>query len=166
MNTLYFLWGAKDDVNTLQMCIRAFVTFFIALIFLRIGGVRIFSRKSSFDMVITIIFGAVLSRVIVGASLFLPTVLATLIMVLIHRVLAWVCFKNKKIAKLLKGEPVKLYYNEKLLKNNLRKATISEDDIMESLRLETERNDYDNIDTIFLETNGRISFIKKPSQKT
>lgn len=165
MNGLFFLWGAQQDVNSLQMCVRAIVIFFIAMIFLRIGGVRIFSKKSSFDIVITIILGAVLSRVIVAAAPFLPTICATLVMVLIHRVLAWACFKNEKLSKILKGKPLKLYQNGKLLKENLAKAAISESDIMESLRLETQKINFEEIDIIFLETNGRLSFVKKTSKQ-
>ena len=121
--------------------------------------------KSSFNIVITIILGAVLSRIIIGASPFLPTTSATLLMVIIHRILAWACFKNEKVSIFLKGEPLKLYYNGNLLTENLAKAAISKSDVMESLRLETKQNNFDEIDTIFLETNGRISFIKKASKE-
>lgn len=162
MNQLFFLWGAEKDLNTLQMCVRAFVIFLITMVLLRIGGIRIFGKKSSFDIVITIILGAVLSRIIVGASPFIPTACAALVMVLIHRILAWACFKNEKISRFFKGEPLMLYQNGNLLTKNLSKAAISESDVMESLRLETKNNNFDEIDTAFLETNGRISFIKKP----
>ncbi|PUZ26199.1 hypothetical protein DCC81_18380 [Chitinophaga parva] len=88
MNITDTLWGTGEHLDALQMGVRSFVTFFVSLALLRLGGMRIFGKKSAQDMIITILFGAVLARGVVGASPYWPTVVAAAVMVLGNRVLA------------------------------------------------------------------------------
>jgi len=61
------LFGAGRELDALQMSARAFVLFFLMLVLVRVAGRRAFGRKSSFDTIIVITLGALLSRVVVGA---------------------------------------------------------------------------------------------------
>ncbi len=161
MNYLQFFWGEGEHINALQMSARSLVMFLIALTLIRIGGLRIFGKKSDFDNVVVIMLGAVLARGVVGASSFFATVAAGLVMIIIHRLMAWATFKNKRLADLLKGKEVILFKDGKIQWQNMQAAAISEKDLMESLRLETSAVTLNDIETILLETNGRISFVKK-----
>ncbi len=155
------LWGEGDQLNALQMSIRAFVMFLIALVLIRFSGKRAFAKKSPFDNVIAIMLGAVLARGVVGASPFFSTVAAAAIMIIVHRILAWSSFKNKMINDVVKGENILLYKDGKILWHNMEKTTISKSDLMQSLRLETKKTTLDDIEMAYLENNGRISFIVK-----
>src|SRR6476619_5247967 len=108
-NIISNIWGDGEHLNALQMSIRAFVMFIIALIFIRLGGLRLFSKKSAFDNVIVIMLGAVLARGIVGASPFFSTVAASAIMIMIHRMLAWISVKSDLMCKVLQGEHIILF---------------------------------------------------------
>jgi uncharacterized membrane protein YcaP (DUF421 family) len=155
------LWGEGEQLNALQMGVRALVMFLIALLFIRLNGKRAFAKKSPFDNVIVIMLGAVLARGVVGASPFFSTVAAAGIMMIIHRILAWSSVKNKLANKLLKGEIIPLYKDGKILWRNMERTTISKSDLMQSLRLETQKTTFDEIEMAYLEDNGRISFIVK-----
>ena len=155
------LWGEGDQLNALQMSIRAFVMFLIALVLIRFSGKRAFAKKSPFDNVIAIMLGAVLARGVVGASPFFSTVAAAAIMIIVHRIVAWSSFKNKMINDVVKGENILLYKDGKILWHNMEKTTISKSDLMQSLRLETKKTTLDDIEMAYLENNGRISFIVK-----
>ena len=111
------LWGEGEQLNALQMSIRAFVMFLIALLFIRLTGKRAFAKKSPFDNVIVIMLGAVLARGVVGASPFFSTVAAAAMMMIIHRILAWSSVENKLVNKLLKGEIIPLYKDGKISQN-------------------------------------------------
>jgi uncharacterized membrane protein YcaP (DUF421 family) len=159
------IWGEGDQLNALQMSIRAFIMFLIALTLIRLGGLRLFSKKSAFDNVIVIMLGAVLARGVVGASPFFSTVVASCIMIAIHRLLAWVSVKSDSLCNLLQGEHIVLFQNGKILWKNMKKVTISKHELMASLRLETKKDTFDDIDIAYLETNGRISFILKKEKE-
>src|SRR5436190_2126177 len=122
------LWVEGDQLNALQMSIRALVMFLIALLFIRLTGKRAFAKKSSFDNVIVIMLGAVLARGIVGASPFFSTVAASAMMIIIHRILAWSSVKNRIVNKLLQGKIITLYKDGEILWQNLEKTTISKSD--------------------------------------
>jgi uncharacterized membrane protein YcaP (DUF421 family) len=155
------LWGSGEQLAPLPMAIRAAVMFLIALILIRLGGLRIFGKKSGLDHVIVIMLGAVLARGVVGASPFFSTVVAALIMVLINRALAWFCQKSKRFNNLIKGKAITLIENGQIKRDEMHSANLSESDLLESLRLETNKESFKDIEKAFLETNGRISFILK-----
>ena len=100
------VWGEGDQLSALQMSVRAFIIFLITLFLIRLGGLRLFSKKSAFDNVITIMLGAVLSRSVVGASPFIPTVMASAVMIGVHRLIAWVTIKSETLNDLLNGRTV------------------------------------------------------------
>jgi len=135
MDALKFLFGEGSDLTILQMCMRTFTTFIIMLILIRLSGMRTFAKRSPFDTIITIMLGAVLARGVVGASDYIDTVAASVVMVAMHRTIAWLSVKNKKFERLVKGTYIKLYHDGALIGNNLEKTGMSENDQHESLRL-------------------------------
>jgi uncharacterized membrane protein YcaP (DUF421 family) len=161
MKVLYHIFGEGKDLSTLQMCDRAIVIYFIALLFLRISGRRTFGKKTAFDNTIAIILGAILSRAVVGASAFVPTVACSLVLVLIHRALAWVSIRNKNIKHILEGVSIPLYKNGKLNQENLNTALISEDELKGDLRLKANIGRFAEAEEIYMETNGEVSVVKK-----
>jgi uncharacterized membrane protein YcaP (DUF421 family) len=165
MDTIHFLFGEGEKLNMLQMSMRAFVMFCIMLLLVRFTGRRAFAKKSSFDNIIVIMLGAVLARGVVGASPFWSTVAASVVMVIMHWIIAWLAVKNRVLERLIKGTYIRLYNKDKIVDNNLAKTGISENDLHESLRLETKKDTLEDIDTAYLETNGRISFILKKKEE-
>ena len=166
MDTINFLFGDGEHINMLQMSIRAFTMFIIMLVLIRLSGRRTFAKRSPFDTIVTIMLGAILARGVVGASGFVDTIVASAIMVAMHRAVAWLTVKNKKFERLVKGVYIKLYNNGALIDDALEKTGMSENDLHESLRLETKKLTLTEIDAAFLETNGRISFIEKRKEQS
>src|SRR5580700_11424159 len=103
MNVLIAIFGEGKNLDSLQMAARAVVVFITTLIFIRISGRRSFGQRSPFDYVVAVLLGATLSRVIVGASPAVPTLVASLVIVLIHRVLAWACGQSRRLELLVGG---------------------------------------------------------------
>ena len=161
MDTIQYLIGEGERLTPLQMSVRTFVTCIFLLILLRVAGQRTFAKRSAFDNIIVILLGAVLARGVVGASPYWATVASSVLMVAMHRLIAWLAVKSRNFEKLVKGTYIKLYHNGALVNNNLEKTGMSENDLHESLRLETKKLTLSEIDTAFMETNGRISFILK-----
>lgn len=161
MNLIDTLFGSGRDLDALQMGLRAATVFVAALVFMRIAGRRSFGQRSAFDYVITILLGATLSRVIVGASPALPTIAASLVLVLLHRVLAWACVHSRWLEKLIGGSPRVLYRDGRFDHEQMSAALIAETDVFESARRQLGSVDLSRVEMVFLERNGEISLIRR-----
>ena len=161
MNTLDQLFGNGDQLTPLQMGARAFIMFFIALLLIRIAGMRTFGKNSAFDTIIGIMLGAVLGRAVVGASPFLSTIAAGFVMVALHRLIAWISVTQDWLGKIVKGERQTLYKNGKIQWRKMKATGVSEKDLMEGVRMEGNVNSLEEIEEAHMERNGEISIIKK-----
>lgn len=161
MEILIKIFGEGKNLAFYQMGSRGLVVFIIALLLIRLSGRRSFGIKTPLDNIITITLGAVLSRAIVGASDFLPVIFTCFIIVSFHRILAWSKVRNPKVSRFIDGEKILLYNDGKFLKENLEKALVCEEDIMQGMRKSALTDDLANIEIIYMERNGEISVIKK-----
>jgi uncharacterized membrane protein YcaP (DUF421 family) len=161
MNTIYDLFGVGKDLTSLQMCMRAIVIFFVTLLLIRLSGRRTFGKHSAFDNTMAIILGAVLSRAVVGASPFGPTIACCLLLALLHRGLAWIAVTNKSIERLIKGEPILIYKDGKVDDRELSRSLMSRHDLMGDLRLKGSVKTLEEIEEMRMETTGEVSVIKK-----
>lgn len=161
MHLIKIVFGEGEHLNSWQMACRMIVIYGIALLWIRLAGKRAFGKLSTFDNVISILLGAVLSRAVVGASPFLSIVVAGLVLVLLHRVVAWLCVINHVVGKIVKGESESLFRNGKMNKKNMDAHLVTAHDLMEEVRLEIHQDSLDKVKEIFMERNGSMSVIKK-----
>lgn len=151
------IFGEGKDLLVHQMICRGVVIFFFTLLLIRISGRRSFGMGSALDNIILVLLGAILSRVVVGASPALPTVLTSLSIVLLHRVFAHLMLKSEKLRELMEGKRILLFANGKFIRENLRRALVCEDEVMSGVRQQTNSEDLEQIDRIYMERNGEIS---------
>jgi uncharacterized membrane protein YcaP (DUF421 family) len=161
MEMLVLVFGSGRNLNWEQMGARAFVIFFIALILIRISGRRSFGQRSPFDYSIALLLGAVLSRVVVAASAFGPTVFACLVLVLLHRLIAWLGTRYPWIERLVEGHERELYRDARMNRRQLRKALITERDLLEAVRQQTGGEGLEGVKALILERSGEISVIRR-----
>src|SRR5436190_24362396 len=90
----------------LEISVRAVGMFFILLGLIRLGGARIFGKKSSFDSAVVIMLGAIAARGVIDGTLFWPTALACSVITAIHWALARISVSSKRLDRFLTGEPV------------------------------------------------------------
>ena len=162
MDTLIEIFGQGKDLNVLQMSCRGIVVFFIALILIRLSGRRSFGLHTPLDNIITISLGAILSRAIVGASGFVPVIVTCFVIVLLHRFFGWIIVLSPKFASLVEGDKILLFKDGNFIEDNLKKALVCREDIMQGVRKSALTEDMSKIDRVYIERNGEISVIKKP----
>lgn len=167
MQALVFLFGEGKDLSAFQMGMRAAATFFAALIFIRISGRRSFGQRSPFDFVVVILLGATLSRAIVGASPAIPTLVASVVIVLMHRALAWVCVRSPSLEALVGGVERRLYQHGTFDRQQMLAAPVSRTDVLETVRKELGIEALEQVESAILERSGEISIIRKrhPSEQ-
>jgi len=161
MNLLIQIFGQGKDLTALQMSCRGIVVFIIALLLIRISGRRSFGIRSPLDNIIIILLGAILSRAVVGASDFVPVIVACLVIVTFHRFVGWLIANSRFFARLVEGGKIILFKNGKYLHHNLKRMQLTEEDVMQGVRKSALTEDLDQIGHIYIERNGEISAIKK-----
>ena len=99
------LFGSSSDLNVLQMVLRGVLVFALTLLMYRISGRRSLGQHSLFDVCVTVLLGAILSRAVVGASPLLPTIATGFALVLFHRAIAHVSARSESFSTLVNGRP-------------------------------------------------------------
>lgn len=161
MNAIMEIFGEGRDLDALQMTARTVVVFIAALVFIRVSGRRSFGQRSPFDYVVGILLGATLSRVIVGASPAIPTLVASLAMVLIHRALGWLCVRSPRFESLVVGAERELFRDGRFDTRQMSAALTTRTDVYETIRQELHTTDIDDVQAAILERNGQVSLIRK-----
>lgn len=151
----------QDDLTWYQMSIRAVIVYFVTVINIRITGMRTFHKRSAFDLVTALILGAVLSRAIVGSEPFVPILLSSVVLVLLHKVISWLAFKNDWLSKFVKGNPLPLIQNGEFIQKNMRKMQVTEKELYEAIRTRGKLTDVSEVEESYFESDGHISIIPK-----
>ena len=149
------------DLTFVQISLRGIIVFLATLIMIRIGHKRSLARKTAFDAVLIVILASVLSRAINGSAAFFATLGGSLVIVLVHRLLAFVAYYLHSFGVLIKGQPDVIIENGEVVPRAMRRNHISRHDVEEDLRLAARKEDLRDIRVGYVERSGDISFIEK-----
>ncbi|HKC66959.1 MAG TPA: YetF domain-containing protein [Bacteroidia bacterium] len=161
METLTEIFGRGKELGIFQMSMRTVLIFLITLLFIRISGKRAFGMHMPVDNVMTILLGALLSRAIVGASPFIATVISGFVLVVLYRICTGMGVFSKLFGKIVKGSSILIYQNGKMIKENMVTAMVTEEDLMEEMRVNSNLGSLEDVETAHVERNGEISIVKK-----
>jgi len=154
--------GAEPrDLTFIQISLRGVVVFIATLIMVRVGHKRSLSRKTAFDAVLLVILASVLSRAINGSAAFFATLGGGLVLVLLHRLLAFIAFHSHWFGCLIKGLPEVIVEDGDFILGTMRRNHISTHDVEEDMRLSLRDDDISKVKKARVERSGDISFIKK-----
>lgn len=156
-----FVGEMKHPISWWQMSIRAVLLFGIAVAMIRIGGDRIFGKNTVLDIVLGVVLGSNISRALTGNAPFWATVIATVVLVALHALLAHLSLHSDLLTRAVKGNPRKLVEDGQLLRKAMRREGIGEDDLIEAMRVHGHDPDLDQIKQAYLERSGTISIVTK-----
>jgi uncharacterized membrane protein YcaP (DUF421 family) len=151
---------SNGEATTAQLCARAVILFLLGIAYIRIAGRRTFAHASPLDIVVALVVGSNLSRAMTGRAQFWPALVATLLLVVLHRLFARATIRWRWLAKLMKAEPVVLVEDGVGDPKAMQRHGIGEDDLLESLRLEQVEKP-DDVRLAMLENSGKISVVRK-----
>jgi uncharacterized membrane protein YcaP (DUF421 family) len=167
MNTLFEVIKSAlalgADARTLtffQIAIRGVIVFFVTLVMLRLGDRRFLSNKSAFDAVLGFILASMLARAVNGTSAFFPTLGGGFVLVGLHRLLARLTRDPNWLGTFIKGQPDVVIQDGTVNKTALKQNNLSEQDLLEDMRLNGNANEPGKIKTAYFERNGQISVVK------
>jgi uncharacterized membrane protein YcaP (DUF421 family) len=148
------------DLTFVQISLRGIVVFLATLIMIRFGHKRSLARKTAFDAVLLVILASVLSRAINGSAAFFATLGGGAVIVLVHRLFAFIAYHSHAFGVLIKGRPELVINNGDLILRTMRRNHISKHDVEEDMRLDASTEDLNNIRRGYVERSGDISFIE------
>lgn len=143
-----------------QMSVRASIVFAFGIALLRLARTRLFGKASAFDIVLSVIVGSNLSRTLTGNAPFFETLIATIVLVLLHALMATLAHRWKPFATLVKGAPMRLIEDGTIDDEAMARERIGERDLKEALRGSGVENAED-VRLAVLERDGSISVVKR-----
>jgi uncharacterized membrane protein YcaP (DUF421 family) len=149
------------DLSFFQISLRGVIVFIATLVMIRLGHKRSLARKTAFDVVLIVILASVLSRAINGTAAFFATLGGSLVIVLVHRLFAFVAYHSHWFGVLIKGSPDLIIEDGDLILGTMRRNHISRHDVEEDLRLTAKTEKLSDIRAGYVERSGDISFVPK-----
>ncbi|KTD65619.1 hypothetical protein Lsan_0773 [Legionella santicrucis] len=154
----FYLSKINSDHNLIYIIIRTIIIYIYAIFLIRIGNRR-FNLQTSFDFVLVIIMGSVLSRAVNGSSTLVASMAGSGVIIFLHWLFAFGAFQHHKIGILLKGKPIIVIKDGEIDWNVLKRNQITEEDLRESLRQALHHDELHNVKEARLERTGQLSFI-------
>ena len=159
--TLLGLGVDPKDLTFVQISLRGIIVFLVTLATVRLGHKRSLSRKTPFDAVLLVILAAVLSRAINGSAAFFATLGGGVVLVVVHRLFAFLTFYSHGFGILVKGKPDVVVHDGQCDLATMRRNHVSMHDLDEDMRLSAHLDDLSKIRLARVERSGDISFFKK-----
>ncbi len=161
LETLLGLSVEPKNLTFVHISVRGIVVFIATLAMVRLGHKRSLSHKTPFDAVLLVILASVLSRAINGSAAFFATLGGGVVLVLLHRLFAYLAFYSHTFGILVKGKPEILVRDGEYDFHTMRRNHISKHDLEEDMRLDANIDDLSKVRLARVERSGDISFIKK-----
>lgn len=150
----------------MESVLRAAALYAFLLVLFRITGRRALSEITTFDFVLLLVIGEATQQALLGDDFSVINafvVIATL--VLIDILLSLFKERSPGVGRFLDGVPLIVVEYGRPLTERLRKARITEEDILEAARQSQGLERLEQIRFAVLEKNGQISVIPEPAEK-
>jgi uncharacterized membrane protein YcaP (DUF421 family) len=145
----------------MDIVLRAIVLYAFIVFVMRVIGRRELSSMTPFDLVLLIVLGDAIQQgltqddySVTGAILAVATI-ATL-----QVFTSYLSFRSKRARTVLEGEPIVLVDHGEIVRRNLERERMTEDEVAEEMR-QQQISSLDDVEWAIIETNGSISFIEK-----
>lgn len=153
-----FFSGWESLLRTLVVGVLAYVTL---IVFLRISGKRTLSKMNAFDLVVTVALGSTLATVLLTKDVALADgALAFALLIGLQFVITWSSIRSEWIRRLVTGEPRLLFYHGEFLSAELRRARVTDEEILAAVRAAGLAS-LEDVDAAVLETDGSFSIVRK-----
>ncbi len=145
----------------MDLVFRAAVMYLAVFTFTRVLGRRELSQLQPFDLILLVVIGDLVQQGVTQNDLSVTGLLIVIATVAVLQVAAsYLSFRFRRLRPVLEGLPVVIVEDGRLLRRNLERERLTEDDVTEEMRLSSIES-LDQVKWAVLETSGRMSFIKK-----
>jgi uncharacterized membrane protein YcaP (DUF421 family) len=145
--------------NYIRIIFSSVAVYFFIILAIRLFGKKELAQLSVYDLVFILLISNAVQNAMVGPdSTLLGGLVAAASLFVVNYVLKKLQFHFPKFGKAIQGEPIMLVFKGKLLSSHLKKAGVSEDELMEVIR-EHGVASVAEVDLAVMEVDGNISVV-------
>ena len=146
----------------MDLVLRAVFIFAFVVVLMRVIGRRELSSLTPVDLILLIILGDALQQGLTQDDYSLTgSVLVVGTFAVLQVLLSWLGYRFPHVRSVVDGEPLIVVQDGRPIESNLRRERLSLEEVAESARLH-EIESLEDVKWAVVETNGELSFIKKP----
>lgn len=151
-------WFSIDNSQIVGIAFSVIAFYIFLLIFVRISGLRSFSKMSGHDFAVTIAIGSIFASTIVSDSPSLwQGLLAVALLLLFKKILSIFRFSNF-FRKLVDNKPLIVMRDGEMIEENMKKANVTKDDVYAKLR-ECNALNLKQVRAVVVEATGDVSVL-------
>ena len=152
-------WFTASPESLVAIAGTAVGVYAVVLVYTRLAGLRSFAKMSSFDFAMTVAIGSMLASAILNAAPSLPQAAVGLGMVYgLQRVVGWARQRFAWAQHIVDNEPLLLMDGPEMLRENMKRASVTEDDLRSKLRAAGVARLAD-VHAVVFETTGDVSVL-------
>lgn len=140
-----------------EIILSSLLIYAILIVLSRWVGPRSFSRFTAFDFAVTVALGAIVGSTATGGVPIINGVLGLFLLFLLRFAVAH--FRRKGLSKLVDNSPLLVMYGSEILPEYLKRAQLTEDDLLQTLR-KSGITRLTQIQAVIMERDGSISVLK------
>ncbi|WP_249030327.1 DUF421 domain-containing protein [Tannockella kyphosi] len=155
-----------DKMEYINIIILPFISLFVLFFLTKLMGYRQVSELSMYDYINGITIGSIACEfILTGDKEPIRLLVALLIYTTVTILVSKYSIKNRKFRYLVEGKAVILFKNNRIQNNMLEKAKMDLDELLMQCRM-LGYFYLNEVDTIILEANGKISVLPKSKYRT
>jgi len=145
----------------MDLVVRAIFVFFLMLVITRAVGRRELSSMEPFDLILLVVMGDLIQQGVTQSDYSLTGSTIVIVTIAVLTVgTAYLSYRFRRLRPLLEGEPVVLVAGGRVIESNLRRQRMTVEELLAEARLQS-IGGLDAVEYAVLETNGRVSFLKR-----
>ena len=155
------------EIPILEKIIRPIVVYLFLLLAFRIVGKRELGSMTPFDLIILLTISNVLQNAMIGPDNSLTGgLIGATAMFATNAVFAQLSFRFPQFERLIEGNPTVLIQDGRILKKNLERELLTEDDLRHALRKNQVDPDTDlpDLKRVELESDGSVTITRQSSE--
>jgi len=152
-------WFATSGTAVLGVLLSVLGIYVTLIVLTRWGGLRSFSKMSSFDFAVTVAIGSVIaSTVLTPSPPLLQAAVALAALYAVQIGVAALRAQSETVAGVMDNQPLLLMAGREIFHENLRKSKVTEDDLRAKLR-EANVLSLDEVHAVVFEATGDVSVL-------
>jgi uncharacterized membrane protein YcaP (DUF421 family) len=145
----------------MDIVLRAAFAYAFIVFVMRVMGRRELSSLSAADLILLVVLGDLIQNGVTQSDMSMTGVtIAISTFVVLTVTSSYLSFKSARARKVIEGQPLVVVQDGRLLEQNMKRERIAPGELAQEMR-EKEIASLDELAWAILETNGRVSFIKK-----